>query len=494
MALNNFKLHHETDTHYTISHPNGKTLTVEKAGMNEKAKKLIASLNPIKMAKGGEVPMSSMNEDPNSPENNFGAGAEPVIPSASPMAGPMPTTVEGLPATMPAPTPQTPDMSAAAPQVSPMQKSLEAQKALNQQMVQGAEKLGKEESSLILNNEKEIAKIDTPQKTAQDYKVENDNLFKAYQSKTIDPDRYYKNMSTGSKITSAIGMLLSGFGSGVAKQQNMAAKILDDAVEQDIAAQKSDKDTAFNLWKANREKMQDDMSANLATKNQMYAGLKYKLDAAASRFKGQQAGMQAAQLNAALDQKIAENSMKLEALNPSKDVYKNEQNYSKRLIGLEMYYPEIAKEEKQKLIPGVGVAKVVPTDKDRAAISTSQQLKKDLTELQALATQGTTVPGSEADAVNQTKIASVKLKLKDAYQLGVLSGSDLEMLEKVVADPGAIRTQRAIKQLEATKKSMDGVLNSTYSKLGVTPFEDGNTKTMGGITYRKVTGGWEPVR
>lgn len=56
----------------------------------------------------------------------------------------------------------------------------------------------------------------------------------------IDPNRMYKNMSTGNKILGGIGLLLSGVGGAVNHGQNAGFQVMQSAINQDIEAQKAD--------------------------------------------------------------------------------------------------------------------------------------------------------------------------------------------------------------------------------------------------------------
>jgi len=60
----------------------------------------------------------------------------------------------------------------------------------------------------------------------------------AAEQRGIDPDHYFANRSTGQRIMSGIGLILSGIGSGLAGQENMAMKIINDAIERDLLAQR----------------------------------------------------------------------------------------------------------------------------------------------------------------------------------------------------------------------------------------------------------------
>lgn len=67
----------------------------------------------------------------------------------------------------------------------------------------------------------------------------------------IDPNRYLGKMDTTGKVMTGIGLLLSGIGSGLAHQDNMASKFLQTQIDHDIDAQKADLGKKENLLSAN---------------------------------------------------------------------------------------------------------------------------------------------------------------------------------------------------------------------------------------------------
>ena len=63
---------------------------------------------------------------------------------------------------------------------------------------------------------------------------------------TIDPDRYVKNMTGSDKVMSAIGLALSGMGSGITGQPNFAYDNLQKRIQNDIDGQAKDIQNEFN--------------------------------------------------------------------------------------------------------------------------------------------------------------------------------------------------------------------------------------------------------
>jgi hypothetical protein len=60
----------------------------------------------------------------------------------------------------------------------------------------------------------------------------------AAEQQGIDPNRYFENRSTGERIMSGIGLILGGIGAGLTGRENVAFKVIDDAIERDIMAQR----------------------------------------------------------------------------------------------------------------------------------------------------------------------------------------------------------------------------------------------------------------
>jgi len=78
------------------------------------------------------------------------------------------------------------------------------------------------------------------QATLADRQKNADEMFSKYASGQVDPNRYWSNMSTGGKISSAIGMMIGGIGAGLSHAPNLAAGVIENAINRDIDAQKMD--------------------------------------------------------------------------------------------------------------------------------------------------------------------------------------------------------------------------------------------------------------
>lgn len=218
--------------------------------------------------------------------------------------------------------------SSASPQSAPplAQTPIQAQagafkeeQAANLAGAQALQAQGKAESKAIQDTQSQIGALPTQAQLVAANKDASDKLYKAYADKTLDPDHYWHQLGTAGQISSGIGMILSGIGSGITGQPNMALQLLQKGIDRDIEAQKNSQDQKMNLWKMNREALGNDLAANLATQNQYYTALKYKLDQAAANAKGPIALANAQAANAHIQQALDMNNFKLGLMNPSSD-------------------------------------------------------------------------------------------------------------------------------------------------------------------------------
>ncbi len=224
----------------------------------------------------------------------------------SPNANPAGVTVGPSPASQGAATAPgvIPDVNAALTEQQ-RAKTAEAQ-ALGQQ--------GKEESKSINDVESEINNIPTSQMIFDANKQKEEALFKAYQDKKIDPNQYYKNMGTTKTITNGIALILGGIGGALTRNGNPVLDTMNREIERDIDAQKSDKESAGNLWKMNKEQLQNDMAASAATRNQLYTGVQYQLLKAAANAKTPLEAARAQEANAVIEQEKANNRYRMSLL------------------------------------------------------------------------------------------------------------------------------------------------------------------------------------
>lgn len=99
----------------------------------------------------------------------------------------------------------------------------------------------------------------------------------------IDPRRYYNNMGTGQKISTAIALLLGGVGAGLTRGPNLALQMMDKAVDHDIEAQKMDLGKTHSLLNLNMQKYHNLQTAEAATRLQYNTTLQTQLQMAQAK-------------------------------------------------------------------------------------------------------------------------------------------------------------------------------------------------------------------
>lgn len=333
------------------------------------------------------------------------------------------------------------------------------------------------------------------QKASEDYtqkfgSLNNElkNAISDWQQGHVNPERYMESMSSGKKVATAIGLILGGMGSGLTGQENAAQKFLQQQIDRDIESQKNsigNKESLVSAYFKQFGNLKEATDMAFAVQTGIYGA---KLRQAATKTTSPKAKMDA--LSAAIEletkasdqiQKIAKQQTLNSVLNMANSGPNTEQGYLQKMNAMRSVDKDLYKEANENYLPGIGVARIKPSDKDKEKIAALDGLKKGLTQLQSrAATIGTTVPGSQADMENKALQSGVMMQAKIALDMGAIQGADMGFLEKMVPNPGAFLTKGTVAQLEATKRSMDKQLDSVYNKLGVDKFQGNKLRVSNG--------------
>lgn len=128
----------------------------------------------------------------------------------------------------------------------------------------------------------------------QTTKTKIDQLTGDIEKATIDPQHFWSDKSTAQKVTSGIGLILAGIGSGLTGQPNLAAQFLQRSVDRDIDAQKANLGKKETLLSSLYRRYGNIQEAEQATRGHLMAVLAGQVGVA-----GAQAGSTAAQAAAA---------------------------------------------------------------------------------------------------------------------------------------------------------------------------------------------------
>lgn len=134
---------------------------------------------------------------------------------------------------------------------------------------------------------------------------ENDQLGQEIRQGKIDPQHFWASKSTGGKIATGIGLILSGIGAGMTGQPNAALQLVQKQMDQDLESQRDNLNNKRSLLSMNMQRYGHLQSAMAATQLQMNQALQNQIGLAAAK-----AGSPEAQQNA----QIAIGQLKLSAM------------------------------------------------------------------------------------------------------------------------------------------------------------------------------------
>lgn len=266
--------------------------------------------------------------------------------------------------------------------------------------------------------------------------------YKAATEEKIDPGRL---MSGGRGVMAGIAIALGAIGSAISRRGgNGALDIINAAIDRDIMAQKEAKDTKvagkLNLYNQHMARFQDAKSAELATRAQILEGAQMKMEELALR-----SGNKLTQANAA--QGIAQ-------LEQAKTQV--QADFMQRQEGLDMQRESLDLQRDSMSIQAAAAMQKLPrtitgleggenaTEKDRGkaqqmyvAFKKADDIFDEL--IAARGKDGWEALPDKAMAAAKAKARILQFTLKDKLGLGVLSESDIEMLEGIApGDPTAM--------------------------------------------------------
>jgi hypothetical protein len=120
---------------------------------------------------------------------------------------------------------------------------------------------------------------DLRQQALGEVTAESDRLRKDILDSKIDPHRLWNSKGGGEQAMSLVGILLSGIGSGLTKQPNLALEVINKAIERDINAQTADLGKKENALASLHQKYGNLQMAQQALRISQGEVYKMKLDA-----------------------------------------------------------------------------------------------------------------------------------------------------------------------------------------------------------------------
>jgi len=302
------------------------------------------------------------------------------------------------------------------------------------------------------------------EKTRASVESSYENLSKELTNAKIDPNRVYENSSTGARIGSVLGILVSGLGAGMSGKENLAISQLNKIIDRDIDAQKTDISNKRNLLNQYREKLGDTRLAEEASRLHLMTMADFQMKQAYAKA---QSPMAQAQMGMALNewnQKMMLMKNEL-AKNIQEAQYRGVGGMGGRPIGSASFNAATNPKEVELTVPVYDRNREYPARSEAEA----KELRKSeegfgetmsmLNELKQLTSLGSSIsPQQRARAEVITQNLPFKLNEINGYNR--FTDMDEKMLSKTFSEPGVMQSiftpnTKTNQLIEDLKKKME---------------------------------------
>lgn len=302
--MSDYKFIGEDDDTFQVEHPDGSQFYIAKNAVGPGVHEQIKSLKS-----GGKdddfivEPVSDIESAPNpSDYSQMGPNPQPMLSeSQGPMGPPepqypmlnaqsaqQPLSIEPVPQSIennPVPQQQTPSGA-----ISSLAQSQQKVFTDQEQATRNIGKIQQDAFTQSANTQDKLAK-DIANLDAQTKKIiapinaELDNLAQGIKDYKIDPNRLWNNSSTGNKVLAAISIGLSGIGAGLQgpNAKNMAMETIYRSIDQDIEAQKMELGKKQTLFSDNLKRLGNAQSAEAMAKMQLITAAQAQISASGAR-------------------------------------------------------------------------------------------------------------------------------------------------------------------------------------------------------------------
>lgn len=423
------------------------------------------------------------------PAQQLPADSANAAPATAPLSEAAPvqqdtSTQPGAPpsAAAPAETPTPSDPLIARPVGA--NAALAAEQASIEAGAQAETEAGQKTAAAYGKLSSNLDKLLTPQQIMAQHQAADDALMKKYQAKEINPDHYWESRDTGQKVLAGISMILGGFGARANGGKNAAMETINSAIQRDMESQRANQNGAMNLWKMNREATQNDIQANLATRNQMLTAVQAQALQYAAAASGPEAKMRVAPLISQLAQQ------------------KNMNNFQRSMLSA------AGSGQILNVDPALMLQNVPEKDRPQAAkeIANAQEIKKLKDAFQQsfqtlqhsfLAGKGTNDRESavQAFAGRIAKLSEGRFNLQEANTQADALLPQMTDFKKTITNKQQRVDQFFDSMVTAPVfRGATGIDLNRFASTNLTPGPAApQTQTMGGREYVKVQGGWVPA-
>lgn len=330
------------------------------------------------------------------------------------------------------------------------------------------------------------------------YNKDAEDFKKQIQENPVDAKRYYKNLSTGGKISAAIGLMVAGIGAGLTRTDNAALKVINSAIDADIEAQKQNINQTDNLYKEALGRARNEDVAFNQTKAKILGMVELDIKKA-------EANASTAQQKAALQKNLADVQIARQAYiqkSALTDVVKLAQQNP------QMITPELAQmlpeDQRARIVPGAGFTYTKEGAQKVREIKANRDDVVGLVEqLEAIRKQAgreltASAASSKAQAIGQILIGKLR---EPVVGPGAMTEGEYERLQQLI--PKDVTQVASLdSNVFARLQTAKDVINNSYVNRAraeginfpVVQTQQGQVQTKNGIPYQKVPGGWVPLK
>jgi hypothetical protein len=288
----------------------------------------------------------------------------------------------------------------------------------------------------------------------------------------IDADRYVKNMTTGDKVKSTIGLILGGFGA-MAGQQNLAYQALQNNITRDIDAQKSNLGKSESMLNNNLQQFGNLRDAtqwqHIMSQDIIAHQLQQQAASMAPGMAQAKADQLAGQLRQDSSQQVAQMGMRRAMMNLTAGS-QSPQQFNSYLSMLRVMNPEMAKEMERRYVPNVGVASVPVPQAVRDQLNAHQQLDSTIKDLhQFVNSHSTMVPGTPEYNTGVQKALALQAGVREGLLGTVYKAGEQPLLDKFISSnpAGMFKTLRTIPQLNELLSANTRRFNQLKQSVGL---------------------------
>lgn len=421
----------------------------------------------------GTVPADNLAQNPlGGLQDQAGPQSGDAIPQTPDQPTPQPDASPNQAGPAQIPTPQPPTPAETTP-YSAIAGGVEKEKQGIQQVADAQQAASKATADAITAEQIKRQQDDQPyMQQIQELETERRSIAQEIKDGHIKPDQYISQMDVPQKLSTAIGLILGGIGGGILHEENPAMKFLNAQIDRNIAAQQSELGKKENLLSANIRQFGNLQQARDFTRINHNDIIKNMVDKAVAENGGQLAQGQGAQLIGQLEQKSGMLQAKWGAINTIQHGGASEGVVNQALQKLDIADPEMAKQLRAKMVPGVGMAEVDVPSEVRSKILAQRQLDERAKDLYSWASAHTGSLNPKNVAVGREKAMALQSLYREGMLGTVYKSGEQPLLDKVVnSDPtsffNAVSTLPKLKEVIDSNSALYGKLNNQY---GIRPF------------------------